>query len=526
MNEPQQPSEGFDLAAALAALQRRALLIIACVALAGLAAFALSRAQSKTYQASATLAFSENPLSQQIAGLPPTGNAVSALEQQASNVEIVKLGDTAARTAQLLGAGLTAQSVAADLSVSGQGESGVVTVTARAGSPTLAAAIANTYTRQFVSEQSALNRGYYTSALALVRRQLAALSPGQRVGQDGLALQDRVQTLTLLSELQYGNVTLAAQALPPSAPAAPRTARNVLIGMLLGLLLAIGVVFVLEQLDGRVKRPGDLAEIYGAPLLGGVPESAALAGAPENALVALPARESEAFALIRAQLRPTRQQRTPGIVLLTCAAAGEGASTLARELAAAGARVGSRMLLVRGDLREASDQEGAGAAGLSDVLAGAVCLREAIRHVQLPGPASSRHTLDLLDAGRVPANPVELLESGEMAELLGAVRASYDLVVIDCAPLGELSDAHALLAQVDGVIVVARLGRARGEAAERLAEILTRSGAAVLGVIANGAGRRAPAPRRRSAQPTATSSTSPAANPSTSSPAREELVST
>ena len=268
MNESQQPSEGFDVAAGLAALYRRAPLIIACVAIAAAAAFTLSRAQAKTYEASASLAFSENPLSQQIAGLPPTGNAVSALEQQASDVEIVKLGDMAARTAHLLGGGLTAQTVAKDVSVSGQGESGVVTVSVRAGSPALAAAIANTYTRQFVSEQTALNRSYYTSALALVHRQLAALSPAQRVGQDGLALQDRAQTLTLLSELQYGNVTLAAQALPPSAPAAPRTARNVLIGALLGLVLAIGVVFVIEQLDRRVKRPAELADIYRAPVLG------------------------------------------------------------------------------------------------------------------------------------------------------------------------------------------------------------------------------------------------------------------
>jgi capsular polysaccharide biosynthesis protein len=91
-------------------------------------------------------------------------------------LKLVQLGDMAAKTASLLGQGLTKEKVSADLSVSAQGESNIVNVAATATSPALAAGIANTYTEQFVTEQQNSNHAYYAFALALVNKQLAALS--------------------------------------------------------------------------------------------------------------------------------------------------------------------------------------------------------------------------------------------------------------------------------------------------------------------------------------------------------------
>src|SRR5205823_6381941 len=104
--------------------------------------------------------------------------------------------------------GLTAQKVKEDLSVGAQGESNIVTVAATAPSPALAAKIANTYAETFVSEQQNADHQYYASALALINRQLTALSPQRRAGAAGLALQDRAQSLSVLAELRSGNVQL------------------------------------------------------------------------------------------------------------------------------------------------------------------------------------------------------------------------------------------------------------------------------------------------------------------------------
>jgi receptor protein-tyrosine kinase len=86
----------------------------------------------------------------------------------------------------------------------------------------------------------------------------------------------------------------------------------------------------------------------------------------------------------------------------------------------------------------------------------------------------------------LPPNPSELVESEAMRDALARLRDRYELVVIDTAPLGVVSDAFPLLGQVDGIVVVARIGRSTRDSAQRLREQLERVEAPVLGVVANG----------------------------------------
>src|SRR5208282_1535038 len=146
--------------------------------------------------------------------------------QQETNVKLVQLGDMAAKTAGLIGEGLTKEDVSADLNVSAQGESNIVNVSATATFPVLAARIANTYTNQFVTEQDNSNHAYYAAALRLVDRQLTALSPRERAGTAALALQERAQSLATLAELRNSNVQIAQAATVPESPSSPRVARN------------------------------------------------------------------------------------------------------------------------------------------------------------------------------------------------------------------------------------------------------------------------------------------------------------
>src|SRR5271166_1240372 len=130
---------------ALGVLRRRALLILLCFVIVAAAAYGYSKHKTKQYTATASLSFSNNSLSQQIAGLSSTSNSSNLLAEQARNRELVKLGSIAAKTASLLGHGLTEAQVSSSLSVNAQGETSIVDVSATSISPRLAAAIANTY---------------------------------------------------------------------------------------------------------------------------------------------------------------------------------------------------------------------------------------------------------------------------------------------------------------------------------------------------------------------------------------------
>jgi capsular exopolysaccharide synthesis family protein len=501
----QSDSEALNLGQALGVLRRRVPLIVLCALVVAGAAYGFSKRETKKYTTTASLAFSVNPLSQQIAGLPPSSSG-NLLAQQASNLELVKLGDMAAKTASILGHGLTAQSVAESLHISGEGESSVVGVSATATSPALAAEIANTYTLQFVKEQQAANRQYFTSALALVHKQLAALSPQQRGSPVGVQLQDRAQTLDLLTELQYGNVKVAQEAALPTSQSSPKTPKNTLVGGILGLLVGLGLAFVLERLDRdrRIREPEDLEAIYHVPVLGVIAQSPALARptphdrhpTPHDGRSTphdwhpLPAADAEAFQLIRARLRFFNASRSLRTVLITSAAPGDGTSTIARHLAEAAAHVGSRVLLLEADLRDptlAHDLALKPGPRLQDILAGTASLDEATHPITQhtpPGTQATEHTLDVLPSAPA-ANPSELLESHAMTALLEQAKSIYDLVLIDTPPLTTTADAFPLLHAIDGVLIVSRLRHSRRDAAQLLHHTLTTSHTPQLGVIAN-----------------------------------------
>lgn len=331
----------------------------------------------------------------------------------------------AAKTASRLGRGMTEEKVAKSLSITGQGESSVVDVAATATSPMLAAKIANTYVRQFVAEQQNTNHRYFKSALALVNKQLAEFPPNQKFGASAAVLQNRVQTLRLIAALKYGNVQLAQEAAVPTIPSSPKTSMNTLLGAVLGLILGLGLAFVLERInrDRRVTGPEDLEVTYGLPLLGTVPESAALARSAKNMGVraGLPPTETEAFHMIRARLRFFDVNHNLSTVLVASAAPGDGKTTIALRLAEAAAGMGSRVLLVEADFRHptlSQQLDIESGPGLPDVLIGAVSIDEATQSIDLHTPYTeegiAERSMDVLACGTtLPPNPGKLLKATE-----------------------------------------------------------------------------------------------------------------
>src|SRR5262249_5700857 len=103
----------------------------------------------------------------------------------------------------------------------------------------------------------------------------------------------------------------------------------------------------------------------------------------------------------------------------------------------------------------------------------------------------SIENLALLTAGPAVSNPAELLMSPRLQELLGEVRAAYDVVIVDSSPLLSVTDPRLLGAAADGTVLVVRQGMTRRQDAEKAVEFLRALGTPFLGALVNG-GRRLP----------------------------------
>jgi polysaccharide biosynthesis transport protein len=489
---PVMADSGYiDLERVVGVLRRRWWVVVLLCVVGGVAAFAFSRLQHKQYTATASVVFPNQALQQQASGLPVLQTSPTEDPQiMATNIQLLSTQSGVAQaTAREVGHGLTASGVSSAISVSQTGQTSVANVSATSHSPTLAAAIANAYVRQFIVSQAAQQRAAVAQALASVEGQIKGLSSRQLASPNGQALLDRAESLRVLSRLQNGGVQIVTPAAVPSSPSSPNVKRNTALGLVIGLLLGVTLVFVLDRFDRRIKDADELQAAYHLPLLAAVPHDKVYAAAPQANGV--PDRgQREVFRQLRAYLRYFDVDRELRSLLVASAAPGDGRSTVARNLAQAAQESGTKTLLIEADLRRFDTAEHYGlrsAPGLSEVLVGSP-ESSPIRSVPISTRVNGNKPnapLDVLVAGTPPPNPSELIESQAMAELLSWATDNYQLVILDTPPLAAFSDAIPLLGRVDGVLVVSQLGKNSRDAAAFLRERLKGINAPLLGVIAN-----------------------------------------
>lgn len=488
------PNSGFDLEKVLATLRRRAMVIVACAVLTAILAVALSLAQTKQYTSTASLLFRDNGAANSVFGSETVSlSGIDADREAATNLELVGLKTVSIRTARSLHGDLTADDVASAVQIEAQGQSDVVLVKATDPSPAESSAIANEFAQQFIDFRATADRSRLEKAKRLAEREYARLTPEAQAGPRGDQLSRGAERLGILASLQTGNAELVQSAEVPTSPSSPKPLRNGVIGGFIGLLLGIGLAFLLERLNRQIREPDEAQEIFELPVLGTVPESKAIGeGSPDEGLSPLPFGEEEAFRMLRASLRYFSVDHEIRTLLITSSAAQAGKSTVAWNLARVAAKTSS-VVILETDLRNPSlvkTHPGLVGPGLAQILTHQVALDSAIQEVHLgtegafengDGPAS----LSVITAGSVPPNPAELIESQGMSDVIAQLAKRFDFVVVDTAPIGVVSDSFPLMSKVDGVVVVARMERTTRESAEDLRDQLKRLHAPVLGVVAN-----------------------------------------
>lgn len=363
------------------------------------------------------------------------------------------------------------RSVEQSVNVQPLGESSILSVAASSPTAEGAAQLANAYAQSVLSVRA-----------DEVQRQVDAMI--QALGSNPRPTSgDRAQLAELTAVRDRGDPTLLlsqpAQE-PPSASGAPA---RLVLGLATIAGFTLGSIAALLMLR-RVADEGELVEVYPLPVLARVPaggrrpDGSALARAPYEVI--------DAFRSLRVQLE--FGDRQGGVILLTSACRGEGKTLttidLARELTA----VGRRVVVIDLDLRRPQLASRLGVGGgrdLLDVSRKGDPLANALRKV--PGAPLLR----LAAPTSFPdARNVERFET-RLPALLAQAREDTDYVLLDCPPLGEVSDALHAVALADHVLVVARVGRTSRAALGTLRDLLLRADRAATGyVVIGGVARR------------------------------------
>lgn len=275
-------------------------------------------------------------------------------------------------------------------------------------------------------------------------------------------LLQRYKEVGVTGGITTNNISIVDAARPPSSPSKPDLMLNIALAALLGLGLGVLTAFLLEALDETVATPDDVEAKLGVPVLGVVPliEKGQTTSA---ALADIRSGFSEAYYSLRTALQFSTPDGAPSSLLVSSARPAEGKSTTAYAVALNFARVGRRVLLVDGDLRNPSMHRVVGVEndrGMSNLLSGSAELSSVVQR-------TAQENLFFIPCGPLPPNPAELWGGDRLKQFLAEARNSFDHVIFDGPPVLGFADAPLLAAAVNGVLFVlesrgTRRGQARG----------------------------------------------------------------
>jgi capsular exopolysaccharide synthesis family protein len=268
-------------------------------------------------------------------------------------------------------------------------------------------------------------------------------------------------------------------------PVRPQRGKAIVLSFALGVVLGIGLCFLVEYFDTSVKTKEDVEACMGAPVIGYVPEFDEKGETGRELLIAAPRHSavSEAFRSIRTALSFLRGAGKSQSIVFTSSVPSEGKTFCCSNLAVTLAQTGKRVVVIDADMRRPRVHkvfQCDNLAGMSNLLAGQedVALADVVRKTEVPN-------LDLITSGPIPPNPSELLSSQRAVDLVKELLKSYDYVMIDSPPVVGITDAAILSALTEGVVLVVRSFATDREILRHAKERLDTAGVKVLGVILN-----------------------------------------
>lgn len=289
------------------------------------------------------------------------------------------------------------------------------------------------------------------------------------------------------TSFEAANARFIDRALPPGGPVEPNKNRIVGVAVMLALAAGIGLAFLRSMLDNTIKVASEIEEKLGQVVLGVVPliELDKKAETIDNLATLYTDGGSQPFAEAVRSLRTSvvlsQMDTDLRVIVVTSSLPSEGKTTVSSNLAQAMGQM-DKVLLLDGDMRRPSigrayeiDRQHP---GLSELVAQTASLKECVQKCPEYG-------IDVLPAGTIPPNPLELLSSPRFGQVMSVLKEHYDRIIIDSPPTQAVSDSLVLSTHADGLIYVVKSDSTAVNVISNALTRLYQVGAPILGVTLN-----------------------------------------
>lgn len=456
----------------------RLVLLVTLLAI-GVAAYTVHSRVSR-YQASASVLVS--PLPQTNADFVGSGAIIDSADPARTvqtAASLLSSPTAAATAANAMGAGWSPQRVARSVSITPRGQSDVLAVTATAPSGAEAQRLANAYANAAVAARGAVVQRNITSELASLRSQQVR-APSGALTPEQQTFGERINQLQAVKDTgRDPTVSVSELATAPGTRTGAPAWLILLLSGLAGIALGSVAALAIEYFSRTVRDEHDVSALFQVPLLAGIPNVKRRGGplSPQT----MPPLAFEQLRLLRTQLM---SQHNVQVIMVTSADAADGKTTVATALAGAFGEGAEDVIVL--DLDVINPDAGR-ALGLGDDFAS---INDYSPSNSNGKPSLSKMLVPVPGLPRVkvlPAKPGDMatLESliGWLPDLLEEATQLADWVIIDTAPVGEVSHSLRIAPQCDAVVMVVRARHTDRSRLMLARDLVLRSGANLVGAV-------------------------------------------
>ena len=299
---------------------------------------------------------------------------------------------------------------------------------------------------------------------------------------------------TVQEIMNLKNIKIIDVAELPEAPVKPRLPINIMVGLMLGLLVAVAITSARELLDWTIKIPEEIPDRLNKNVIGTIPEGTASRNktdtnhnqdnvsrtfVTENKHSAV----AEAFKMLRTNIEfSIPGKKKSKVIMFTSSLPGEGKTTVVSNLALSMCESGKKVMLIDCDLRKPFTHKFFkvdNSNGVVSVIVGKASIQEVVhKNVWNSG-------LDLISSGPIPPNPTELLMADAYKQLLSELSQHYDYVFIDTPPTLNMADTAIIGSLVDATMLIITAGKTRIEIIKRCIRQLHQTNIEVSGILLN-----------------------------------------